>query len=172
MCGLSRQPTVDLAGAIENGEFREDLFYRLNVFPILCPALRERKEDISVLVRHFVGKYGPKAGKVIDTIPQGLIERLKEYDWPGNVRELENMVERAVVISESNQLQWGDWLTKKEGASGATPTLEELEKRHIFEVLEKTNWRVSGDQGAAKILGLKRTTLEARIKRLGLERPR
>lgn len=161
----------DLETAIRNGEFREDLFYRLNVFPLHSPALRQRKEDIPILVQHFVGKYGPKAGKVIDSVPQSLIDSLQAYDWPGNVRELENMVERAVIISEGSELQWGDWLSKQADTPRETPTLEELERQHILNVLEETNWLVSGDRGAARVLGLKRTTLEARIKRLGLQRP-
>ena len=100
-----------------------------------------------------------------------MIDRLHGYDWPGNIRELENTIERAVIISEGNRLEWGDWLPKAGGSSVSTQTLEELERKHIIEVLEQTHWRVSGNQGAANILGLKRTTLESRMKRLGIERP-
>ena len=161
----------DLEDAAQKGDFREDLFYRLNVFPIECPALRKRKEDIPLLVHHFVQKYGPKSGKSIEVVPQAVINSLQDYDWPGNVRELENMIERAVIISTGNELAWGDWLSQARDVSVATPTLEELERKHIVDVLTQTHWRVSGDQGAAKILGLKRTTLESRMKRLGIERP-
>jgi len=161
----------DLEDAAQKGDFREDLFYRLNVFPIECPALRKRKEDIPLLVHHFVKKYGPKAGKTIEVVPQAVINSLQDYDWPGNVRELENMIERAVIVSTGKELAWGDWLSQARDVSVVTPTLEELERKHIVDVLTQTHWRVSGDQGAAKILGLKRTTLESRMKRLGIERP-
>ncbi len=167
----------DLEQASQSGEFREDLFYRLNVFPITCPPLRERKEDIPILVTHFIQKYGTKLGKKIETIPQKVTERLLAYDWPGNVRELENTVERALIISGGKQLELGDWLPRT-GVSSKAPelatpelaTMEELERKHIIAVLEMTGWRVRGEKGAAKILGLNPTTLEARMKKLGIKR--
>ncbi|MFQ5638831.1 MAG: sigma-54 interaction domain-containing protein [bacterium] len=164
----------DLENAIENQSFREDLYYRLNVFPIKCPPLRERKEDIPLLVNHFIKKYSAKSGKAIKTITQTAIDRLQTYHWPGNVRELENIIERAVVITHGEKLELGDWLPKAEATSTTShvPTLEELEREHILEVLELTNWRVSGEKGAARILGIKSTTLDARIKKLGISRKR
>ena len=164
----------DLEKDIEEGKFRQDLYYRLNVFPIKVPPLREHREDIPLLVKHFVQKYGARTGKKIETIPQKVMEALQAYPWPGNVRELENIVERAVIISPGNRLQLGDWLQatgKPPGAAGKL-TMEEVEKNHIIEVLELTDWRVSGQKGAAGILGLKPTTLEARMKKLGIERKR
>jgi transcriptional regulator with GAF, ATPase, and Fis domain len=162
----------DLEKAVENGTFREDLFYRLNVFPIFLPPLRERKEDILLLVKHFMDKYSVKTGKRIETVSQYIIETLQAYHWPGNIRELENIIERAVIVSPGKKLVLGDWLSKTETPSDKLhlPTLEELERKHIIEVLEKTGWRVSGERGAAKILGLKRTTLEARMRKLGIDR--
>ncbi|MBT5874767.1 MAG: sigma 54-interacting transcriptional regulator [Candidatus Latescibacteria bacterium] len=163
----------DLAEEIERGRFREDLFYRLNVVPLTMPPLRDRKEDISVLVSHFVRQFCAQVGKEIDTIPIHLMERLNSYNWPGNVRELENIVERAVILSSGRELDIGDWLPvpAPEVVSNDTETLKAREKTHILEALRQTEWRVSGSRGAARILGLKPTTLEARMKKLGIKRP-
>ncbi len=162
----------NLEKAIGNGEFREDLYYRLNVFPITVPPLRERKEDIPLLVGHFIEKYSAKTGKQIHETSQKVMDRLMAYDWPGNIRELENIIERAVVISEGTKLTTGSWIPEKQrNEPDGMMTLEENERRHILRALKSTNWRVSGDQGAAKILGIKRTTLQARMKKLGIERP-
>jgi PAS domain S-box-containing protein len=162
----------DLDKAVEHGGFRSDLYYRINVFPVRLPALRERKEDIPLLVGYFARKYGAKMGKRIETIPHAAIEALKAYPWPGNVRELENVIERAVILTQGAQLELGDWLPKTSTATVglSVPTLEELERAHILEVLERTAWRVSGEKGAANLLGLKPTTLEARMKKLGITR--
>jgi PAS domain S-box-containing protein len=162
----------NLEKAIENNEFREDLYYRLNVFPIEIPPLRERRDDIPLLVKHFVKKYVGKTGKKIDAVPQKVIDVLKTYDWPGNVRELENVIERAVIISRGKQLELGDWLPRKINSSGTSnaASLEDVERAHITDVLEMAGWRVSGEKGAAKILGLKPTTLEARMNKLGIKR--
>ncbi len=162
----------DLEQAIEKGTFREDLFYRLNVFPIHIPPLRKRKEDIPLLVNHFVQKYSTKVGKRIDTVSQNVMERLQAYQWPGNVRELENILERAVIISRGTRLELGDWFLQKETPSEVSKmvTLEEVERAHIIEVLELTHWRIRGEKGAAEILGLKPTTLEARMKKLEIKR--
>ena len=167
-----RRDNIELEEAVAQGDFREDLFYRLNVFPIRCPALRERREDIPLLVEHFVGKYGARMGKRIETVPQKVMEALREYDWPGNVRELENIVERAVIVSRGTGLELGDWLPKRTVIPGAGEilTLEEVERMHILEVLEQTRWRVRGDGGTAELLDIKPTTLEARMKKLGIER--
>ena len=162
----------DLEKALQEDRFRADLYYRLNVFPIGIPSLRERKEDIPVLVQYFVMKYGTKLGKRIETIPQKTMDALRAYPWPGNVRELENVIERALILSRGPQLELGEWLPKR-GVSptGArVPTLEELESEQIVKTLEMTGWRVSGEKGAAKLLGLKPTTLEARMKKLGIKR--
>jgi len=159
----------DLEKAIDAGTFREDLYYRLNVFPITLPPLRERKEDIPLLAEYFTRKYSKKIGKQIDTISKNLMERLVAYHWPGNVRELENVIERAVIINEGTNLDCSDWIPQK----GTIPdqlqvTLQEMEKNYIIRVLKSTNWRVSGEKGAAKILGMKRTTLESKMKKLGI----
>ncbi len=156
----------------EAGQFREDLYYRLNVFPIKTPPLRERKEDISLLVSHFVKKCAAKTGKKLETISAEVMNVLQAYHWPGNVRELENVIERAVIVSEGKQLALGDWLPRTSASHGASPipTLEELEREHVIKALELTGWRVSGEKGAAKILGMNRTTLEARMKKLGIAR--
>jgi formate hydrogenlyase transcriptional activator len=163
----------DLMQAVEDGRFRADLFYRLNVFPIAIPPLRERLEDVPRLTRHFAMMYASKMGKQITTIGEQVMSRLNAYDWPGKVRELQNVIERAVIISRNNRLELDDALaapaarTKTKSAG----TLEEVEREHILSVLEKVGWRVSGEKGAAKILGLKRTTLEARMSKLGISRP-
>ncbi|KAA3657080.1 MAG: AAA family ATPase [Calditrichaeota bacterium] len=162
----------DLHMEIAQGRFREDLFYRLNVFPIVIPPLRERKEDISLLINYFVKKFSRKIGKPIKNIPQSLVDKLCAYDWPGNVRELENIVERAVIVSPGAKLVCGDWLPKDNGINGNSKlsTLEENERSHIIKALEKTGWRISGEKGAAKLLQINPKTLESRMKKLGIER--
>lgn len=162
----------DLAKAIQEEKFRPDLYYRLNVFPIRLPPLRERQEDISLLIRYFAMKYGTKLGKRIETIAEKTMAALQVYPWPGNLRELENIIERAVIISQGPELEFGEWLPKpgRSPCAAPIPTLEELEREHILKTLELTGWRVSGDRGAAKLLGLKPTTLEARMKKLGIQK--
>lgn len=162
----------NLEQAIEKKEFREDLYYRLNVFPISCPPLRDRKEDIPLLVRHFCQKYEAKIGKKITHIPPKVMNALTTYDWPGNIRELENIVERALILSQGSTLEFGDWLPvqKKSNGNVNQQKLNDVERDHIIEVLNKTGWKVSGEKGAAKILGLNATTLEARMKKLGIRR--
>lgn len=166
----------NLQHAIEKKEFREDLFYRLNVFPVTCPPLRSRKEDIPLLVKHFCQKHEGKIGRKIIEIPNEVIDALVAYDWPGNIRELENIIERAMILSRSGTLEYGEWIpTEKINGSGngnshSTAKLEDIEKNHIIETLKKTGWKVSGEKGAAKILGLNPTTLEARMKKLGIKR--
>ncbi len=151
----------DLELALKQGTFREDLYYRLNVFPIQIPPLRERREDIPVLVNHFVNKHAKKIGKKIESISPKLMKKLIEYDWPGNVRELENVIERAIIICPGNNFKIEDsFLKNKEnGNSGNYQPLDEIERKYIIEILESTNWRVSGPNGAAKILGLVPSTL-------------
>ncbi len=163
----------NLEQAIENGRFREDLFYRLNVFPIHIPPLRERKEDIPLLVNHFVQKYSSKVGKRIETVSQKVSEHLQAYHWPGNVRELENIIERAVIISRGTQLELGDWFSQEKAPSDVSQvaTLEEVERAHITKALQFTRWRVSGAKGAAEILGMNPYTLVSRMKKLAIRRP-
>ena len=144
----------------------------MNVFPIHLPALREREGDIPLLIQYFVRKFAANLGKKIDRIPERMIAALQRYQWPGNIRELEHVIERAIILSEGPELEPIDWLSQSPGKAGVgkTPTLEEMERQHIVDVLEQTNWRVSGEKGAAKILGLNATTLEARMKKLGITR--
>ena len=164
----------DLEKAVQERRFRPDLYYRLNVFPIRIPPLRERKDDIPPLVRHFALAFAAKMGKKIHTIPKATLAALQAHSWPGNVRELQNVIERAVILSPGWQLELGEWPPPSAGIDGEPHllTLEELERRHILQVLESTGWRVSGNRGAAKILGMKSTTLESRMKRLGITRKR
>jgi formate hydrogenlyase transcriptional activator len=162
----------NLQHAIEKKEFREDLYYRLNVFPIVCPPLRDRKEDIPLLVKHFCQKYESKIGKKINNVPARVMDAMVKYDWPGNIRELENIIERGLILSRNNTLEPGEWLPSVVHNSGklSFSKLEDVEREHILETLKKVNWKVSGEKGAAKILGLNPTTLEARMKKLGIKR--
>lgn len=163
----------NLQMAIEKKEFREDLYYRLNVFPVICPPLRDRKEDIPLLVKHFCQKHEGKIGKKIRNIPAKVMDALMAYDWPGNIRELENIIERAMILSFDGTLEYGDWIPTEKISSNGKPALsklEDIEREHIIEMLNKTGWKVSGEKGAAKILGLNPTTLEARMKKLGIKR--
>jgi formate hydrogenlyase transcriptional activator len=159
----------DITGALQNGNFREDLYYRLNVFPVLVPPLRNRREDIPDLVWSFVKTFEKTLGKRIDKVhPKGMME-LQQHSWPGNIRELRNVVERAMILCNGPILQLMPPTASSRHLS-ANLTLAEVEKRHILEVLEKTGWRVRGKQCAAEILGLKPTTLDYRIKKLGIPR--
>ncbi|MCZ6521363.1 MAG: sigma 54-interacting transcriptional regulator [Bacteroidetes bacterium] len=164
---------VNLQDAIAKGTFREDLYYRLNVFPITIPSLRERKEDIPLLTRHFLLKYNTQFGKKIEAITERVIDSLMNYSWPGNVRELENVIERSVIISPGSKLEIGDAIPKTsfDNSEESVTTLADNEKTHILKILKLTNWRISGEKGAAKILNINRTTLEARMKKLSIERP-
>jgi formate hydrogenlyase transcriptional activator len=164
-----------LAQQMADKRFRDDLYYRLNVFPLAIPPLRERREDIPLLVRHFVEKYAGRMKKRIDTIPA--MTALTDYDWPGNIRELENLVERAVILSQGSELQ----LPLAELAPRRKPpvatlvdsfhTLDEAKRGHIMRILHDTNWVISGPTGAAARLGTKRTTLQYQMKKLGITRP-
>jgi len=162
----------NLEKAIANSTFREDLYYRLNVFPIKVPSLRDRKEDIPFLAKHFIKKFCKKIGRKIEIIPQKVMNELLTYDWPGNIRELENIIERAVIVCQGKRLEAGDWLPQKSMPAGTQDitTLEEIEKAHILKVLESTHWQVSGEKGAAKILGLNQNTLVSRMKKLNIHR--
>ncbi len=164
----------DLEGAVDSKTFREDLYYRLSVFPVSLPPIRERREDIPMLAQYFAIKYGKRLGKKIEQMPRKVLEALKSHPWPGNVRELENVIERAVILSKGQQLELGDALARRAIRSQGKQllTLEELERKHIAEVLKLTGGRVSGDSGAAKILAMKPTTLESRMKKLKVSRNR
>ena len=162
----------NLEEEIDRKAFREDLYYRLNVFPLNIPPLRDRKEDITLLASHFLRKYNASFGKSVKSITKSSLESLMNYSWPGNVRELENVMERAVIICSGSTLDLkGSLPQSKKLDKQEFITLEENERRLIRRTLEKTNWRVSGERGAARLLGVKRTTLEARMKKLGIIRP-
>jgi transcriptional regulator with GAF, ATPase, and Fis domain len=160
----------DLKQAVQEGTFRPDLYYRLNVFKILVPPLRDRKDDIPALIWWFVHTYAKKMGKKIETIPARAMTAYQDYKWPGNVRELKHAMERSVILTEGNVLN--AYVPEAEPSqAGETLSMEELERKHIAEVLETTNWRVRGRHGAAERLGLKPTTLESRMKKLNIRRP-
>jgi transcriptional regulator with GAF, ATPase, and Fis domain len=161
----------DIYRAVRNGDFREDLYYRLNVFPITVPPLRERPEDIPDLVWSFIHEFGPSMAKRVEIIPRKTLEALLSYSWPGNVRELRNVIERAMIMTHGPGLNV-DLPSPPEPGELDTWTLEEMEKKHILRTLERTGWRVGGKGGAAEVLGLKRTTLGARMRKLGITRPR
>ncbi len=159
-----------LARDVDEGKFRKDLYYRLNVFPIVVPPLRERPEDIPQLVWAFVRQYEKKMGKRVDHIPRKSMEDLQRYPWPGNARELRNVVEHAMIVSSGRTL---DVRVPQSASSeiSANLSLEDVERSHILRVLEKSGWRLTGQGGAAEILGLKRTTLQSKMKKLGIRRP-
>ncbi|MGA9259633.1 MAG: hypothetical protein WBV98_23770, partial [Candidatus Sulfotelmatobacter sp.] len=164
---------------VQERKFRADLYYRLNVFPITLPPLREREDDIPLLIEHFVQKFAKKQGKSIDLIPDDVIETLIRHNWPGNIRELQNVIERAVIMTtgpvldlRTIDLQATKRMTHHVGSTlvKQTGTLEEFERAHITETLRATNWVVGGRRGAAAKLGLARTTLIAMMERLGIRR--
>src|ERR1700691_4085853 len=165
----------DLEGMIFEKQFRSDLYYRLNVFPISIPPLRERPEDIPLLVQHFVRHAARRMNKTIDTIPSETMEALTEYRWPGNIRELENVIERAVILSPSPVLRVSirDLFSRIMPGhnSDRCQTLEHIERKHILTTLKETRWILSGPRGAAMRLGLNRATLYFRMKKLGIVRP-
>jgi formate hydrogenlyase transcriptional activator len=159
----------DLGEEVKAGRFRKDLYYRLNVFPIVIPPLRERPEDIPLLVWAFVRMFQERMGKEIETVSKKTMEALQSYSWPGNVRELKNIIEHAMILSSDRILAVR---LPQPGSLGAdaTQTLQDMERRHMVAVLEKASWRLSGKGGAAEVLGLKRTTLRAKMKKLGIKR--
>ncbi|MDR3742040.1 MAG: sigma 54-interacting transcriptional regulator [Terracidiphilus sp.] len=165
----------DLAQMVAEKQFRSDLFYRLKVFPVFAPPLRERVEDIPVLVRHFVSAHSRRMGKTIETIPEATMQALVRWSWPGNIRELENMLERAVILTRGRELfvPLAELeLPAEQQTHGApdSPTLRSAERDHILRVLRETKGQIGGDDGAAARLGLKRTTLNSKLKKLGIER--
>jgi formate hydrogenlyase transcriptional activator len=181
----------DLAALVEEQKFREDLFYRLNVFPVHVPPLRERRDDIPVLVRHFAQQFARRMRKAIETIPAETMEALTRYDWPGNIRELQNLIERAVILTNGSTLEVpvaalngrkfavapgpsdgsASASAGKTAGASAGETLEAADRRHIIQALERSNWVIAGPHGAATRLGMKRSTLQFRMRRLGIARP-
>jgi formate hydrogenlyase transcriptional activator len=175
----------DLEAMVAEQRFRSDLFFRLNVFPVHVPPLRERQGDIPLLVRHFTQQFSRRMKKVMETIPSAAMDALCRYHWPGNIRELQNVIERAVIISAGPVLSIdvGDLKSPKaihveeRAATPQSPTngalhgiLEEAERRHILDALQQCNWVVAGPHGAAALLGINRSTLQVRIRKLGISR--
>jgi formate hydrogenlyase transcriptional activator len=170
----------DLDHLIEQGDFRADLYYRLGVFPIRAPALRERRGDIPLLVWFFISELQHRLGRNFGEVSASAMAALSDYEWPGNVRELKNIIERAMILSPGSVLKLGDWFSSEHVVTvgsfrphdGAVETIEEVERAHIEKVLVACDWKIRGEGGAAERLGLKRTTLQSRMKKLGVERPR
>ena len=165
----------DLHKEVEKGSFRQDLYYRLNVFPVFVPPLRDRKEDIPLLVHHFIDKFSKKMGKKIGRVTNEALKALVDYSWPGNVRELEHFIERAVILSDGGKIHLpglDDTLVPRITGEGLPVTpLADMERGYIERILNATHWKVSGPNGAASILGMKPTTLISRMKKLGIEKP-
>jgi transcriptional regulator with GAF, ATPase, and Fis domain len=158
----------DIEQEVKDGKFRQDLFYRLNVFPIMIPPLRKRPEDVPLLVRAIVKEFQKKMGKDIESIPKKTMHALQSYSWPGNVRELRNVIEHAMIVSKRKSLEVQ--VPKPSSTeTNATDNLYDVERIHLVAVLERTGWRLAGPGGAAEVLGLKRTTLQAKMKKLGIK---
>jgi len=162
----------DLRTMVAEQQFRADLFYRVNVFPITLPALRERREDIPTLVRYFVQEFATRMRKNIDAIPVEVMETLVNYSWPGNIRELRNIIERSVILTSGKRLTIPKDDLRETHASTATPvlTMDDAERRHILDALDASSWVVGGPSGAAAMLGMKRSTLQSRMQKLGVVR--
>jgi formate hydrogenlyase transcriptional activator len=169
----------DLEAMVREQKFRSDLYYRLNVFPIRVPPLRERADDIPLLVRHFVHQFGRRMGKTIETIPSETMDTLVRYQWPGNIRELQNVIERAVILTPGSVLNVAFGELANRSAQPSAPSsgvpndmqsvLDQTERRHIIQALEHANWVIAGPNGAAARLGMKRSTLQARMQKLGVQ---
>ncbi len=168
----------DLGSEVAAGRFRADLYYRLNVYPITLPPLRDRREDIPLLVTHFISVFNKKFGKNIGEISTVIMDTLQNYDWPGNIRELQNILERAVITNIGSSFYLPDGLIQHTEGNLNTLSLEtellslaEVERQHILRTLQKTNWQISGIKGAADILKMNPSTLRSRIKKLGQKKP-
>jgi transcriptional regulator with GAF, ATPase, and Fis domain len=162
----------DLEKDISKGLFRKDLWYRLNVFPVTLPPLRERVDDIPLLVQYYMDSFSKKQGKHITSIPARVIHVLQNYNWPGNVRELTNIIERAVISTSGSKLQLAEELKQhNEMETEEFKSFHDMERDYIIKVLEKTYWKVSGTNSAAEILGLDRSTLRNKIKKLDIRKP-
>jgi formate hydrogenlyase transcriptional activator len=161
----------ELAQMVDEGAFRADLYYRLNIFPVRVPPLRERREDIPLLVRHFVEKFARPLNKRIETVAAATLEALARHHWPGNVRELQNLIERAVILAQDGVLPLPlDSAPAPQSQSGRPKTLKEVERDHILLTLQQTGWVIGGPNGAAARLGVKRTTLLSKMEKLGISR--
>jgi chemotaxis protein methyltransferase CheR len=161
----------NLEEEVRKGNFREDLWYRLNVFPITMPPLRDRRDDIPLLVAFYLKKISKRLGKHVEIVSETAMRKLQNYHWPGNFRELENVLERAIINSPSSKLQLVDELKKPvKGLCSSTKTLEAVERAHMVRILEQTNWKVSGKDSAAEILDLDRSTLRARMRKLKIQK--
>ena len=171
--GLSLPTNRNMEQLIEHSQFREDLFYRINVFPIHVPPLKERKEDIPLLAEHFLKIYSSGTGKSYLTIPPNEIKKMTQYDWPGNIRELQNLIERSVILSNGPELRLADFQPARRDPSHmeAVLPLAENERQHILKALYITEWKVRGPGGAAELLDIHPSTLTSRIKKLGIDRP-
>ncbi|MGH7792298.1 MAG: helix-turn-helix domain-containing protein, partial [Thermodesulfobacteriota bacterium] len=163
----------DLSEAVKSGAFRSDLFYRLNVFPLHVPPLRERKSDIPLLVNFFITKFAKRLGKQVGGTSKQTMDKLINYPWPGNIRELQNVIERAVVISVGPTIQIDESILGPHAGSETVvkETLEEIERAHITRALEQTNWVINGKGGAAEILAINPNTLRSRMQKLGIKKP-
>jgi transcriptional regulator with GAF, ATPase, and Fis domain len=162
----------NLEEEVRKGRFREDLWYRLNIFPITMPPLRDRLADIPLLVNFYIDKISKRLGKSIEMVPTGVMDALLKYHWPGNIRELENVLERAVINSSGPKLRLVDELKKPyKDITQPSRTLADVEREYIIGVLEKVQWKVSGQNSAAQILGLDRSTLRARMRKLNILKP-
>ena len=164
----------DVRKAVKIGDFRQDLYYRLNVFPVFTPPLREREQDIELLVRYFIEKYSRRLGKKIEMISKEALDNLMSYRWPGNIRELENVIERAVILSQGTELKIDECLEMGVDMDinlSSFKKLEDVEKSHIIRILEETKWVIDGKHGAAALLGMNPGTLRSRMKKLGINRP-
>jgi transcriptional regulator with GAF, ATPase, and Fis domain len=163
----------ELAEMVEQHEFRSDLYYRLNVFPITVPPVRERIDDIPLLFRYFAARYATRFGRLVAKIPPDTLDALRSYPWPGNVREIENLAERSVILSHGDVLEVPlNELRKEREAVPETGTLEAMDRAHVLRALDAANWVLAGPTGAAARLGVKRTSLQHKMKRLGITRPR
>jgi formate hydrogenlyase transcriptional activator len=165
----------DLVKMVQGGCFRQDLYYRLNVFPVVLPPLRERRDDIPRLVRHFTQQFARRMGRRIETIPSAVMQTLVRYPWPGNVRELQNVIERAVILSPGPSLQVPSGELQSAATQAPVPTaaavtLADAEREHILSALRETGWVLGGPEGAAARLGMKRSTLYKKMKKLGISR--
>jgi formate hydrogenlyase transcriptional activator len=167
----------DLAQMVAEGHYRSDLYYRLNVFPVVVPPLRERRNDIPLLARHFSQRFAQRMGRRIETIPAAVMDALIRYPWPGNIREMQNVIERAVILSRGSELEipLSDLKQQTKAASAEAPdgssTLEQAEREHILRALREGKWIIGGPEGAAFKLGMKRTTLQSKMRKLGIARP-
>ncbi len=164
----------DLMQGIAEKSFREDLFYRLNVFPVIMPPLRERVGDIPLLVGHLIDKFALRVGRRVEGVSQRSMRRLQSYGWPGNIRELENVIERAIILGDGPVIEIDPKMLPGAGTAAGVesdPRLETIERQHIRAVLERSKWVIEGPNGAAKILGLNPSTLRYRMQKLGIQRP-